>query len=169
MDRASQVLAQGVPPGVPISYRTLADHSKVLRSTLHQRARGRRSKEEKAQSQQYLNPLEEDVVVKYLLQMSDLEQPMLMKFIPSIAYSVTRKRPQCYKPRDSLWPEARSQKGCTENHERRSRDCKGHVMDPRTLGIPRSSKGRRFYISNGISLIDRSFVLNSNTVSSYHT
>jgi len=28
MDRASQVLAQGVPPGVPKSYRALADHGR---------------------------------------------------------------------------------------------------------------------------------------------
>jgi hypothetical protein len=56
MDKASQVLAQVVPPGIPNSYRALADHSNVPRSTLHHRARGRRSIEEKAQSQQYLTP-----------------------------------------------------------------------------------------------------------------
>ena len=56
MDRASQVLAQGVPPGVPNLYRALADHSNVPRSTLHHRARRWRSVEEKAQSQQYLTP-----------------------------------------------------------------------------------------------------------------
>ena len=67
MDRASQVLAQGVPPGVPDSHRALADHSNVPRSTLHHRARGRRSREEKSEGQQYLKPYEEDVVVKYLL------------------------------------------------------------------------------------------------------
>jgi hypothetical protein len=33
MDRASQVLAQGVPPGVPNSYRALADHGNVPCST----------------------------------------------------------------------------------------------------------------------------------------
>ncbi|KFY44744.1 hypothetical protein V495_03284, partial [Pseudogymnoascus sp. VKM F-4514 (FW-929)] len=65
MDRASQALAQGVPPGVPDSYRALADHGNVPRSTLNYRARGRRSIEEKAQSQQYLKPWEEDVVVKF--------------------------------------------------------------------------------------------------------
>jgi hypothetical protein len=51
MDKASQVLAQGVPPGIRASYRALADHGKVPPSTLHHRARGRRSMEEKAQSQ----------------------------------------------------------------------------------------------------------------------
>ena len=67
MDRASQVLAQGVPHGVPNSYRALADHGNVPRSTLHHRARGRHSIEAKAQGQQYLEPYEEDVVVKCLL------------------------------------------------------------------------------------------------------
>jgi hypothetical protein len=47
MDRASVVLAQGVPEGVPPSYRALEDHGKVPRSTLHRRAHGQRSREEK--------------------------------------------------------------------------------------------------------------------------
>ena len=52
MDRASQVLAQGVPPGVPTSYRALADHhGNISYSTLYHRARGRPSREEKAQGQ----------------------------------------------------------------------------------------------------------------------
>jgi len=92
MDKASQVLAQGVPPGVPDSYRALADFSNVPRPTLHHRARGRRSIEEKAQSQQYLTPWEEDVVVKFLRQMSVLRQPIRIKFISSLAFSVTRER-----------------------------------------------------------------------------
>jgi hypothetical protein len=98
MDRASQVLAQGVPPGVPRSYRALADHSDVPRSTLHHRAHGRPSVEKKAQGQQYLKPWEEDVVVKFLLQMSDIGQPIRMKFIPSIAFIATRKRPVADRP-----------------------------------------------------------------------
>jgi hypothetical protein len=36
------LLAQGVLPGVPNSYRALADHGYVPRSTLHHRARARR-------------------------------------------------------------------------------------------------------------------------------
>jgi hypothetical protein len=46
--------------------------------------------EEKAQGQQYLKPYKEEVIVKYLLQMSDLGHLIRMKFIPSLAYSVTR-------------------------------------------------------------------------------
>ena len=109
MDRASQVLARGAPPSVPKSYRALADHGNVPHSTLHHRDRGRRSIEEKAQSQQYLTPWEEDVVVKYLLQMSDLGQPVQIKFIPSIAFSVTRQRPtkdRPLKPPGRNWPKA---------------------------------------------------------------
>lgn len=93
MDKASQVLAQGVPPGVSNSYRARADHGNIPRSTLYHRARGRRSIEEKAQGQQYLTPWEEDVVVKFLLQMSDIGQSIWIKFIPLIAFIVTRKRP----------------------------------------------------------------------------
>jgi hypothetical protein len=52
----------------------------------------------KAQGQQYLKPYEEDVLVKYLLQMSDLGQPIRMKFIPSLAFSVTRHRPTTDRP-----------------------------------------------------------------------
>ncbi|KAH8651803.1 hypothetical protein BGZ60DRAFT_387901 [Tricladium varicosporioides] len=63
MDRASQVLAQGVPPGVPSSYYALADHGN------------------KAQGQQYLTPWEEDVVVKFLLQMSNLGQSIRIKLL----------------------------------------------------------------------------------------
>ncbi len=98
MDRASQVLVQGVPPGVPRSYRALADHGKVPHSTLHHRARGRPSIEDKGRGQQYLKPYEEEVIVKYLLQMSNLGYPIRMKFIPSLAYSVTRHRPTIERP-----------------------------------------------------------------------
>ncbi len=109
MDKASQVLAQGVPPGVPDSYRALADHGNVPHTTLHHRARGRRSIEEKAQSQQYLTPWEEEVVVKFVLQMSDLGQSIRIKFIPSIAFSVTRQRPMVdgpLKPPGKNWAKA---------------------------------------------------------------
>jgi hypothetical protein len=98
MDKASQVLAQGVPPGVPLSYRALADHGKVSCSTLHHRALGRRSIEEKAQSQQYLTPSEVKAVLDFLLQMSHLGQPVGKKHIPSIAFSATRQWPASDRP-----------------------------------------------------------------------
>ncbi|KAH8586003.1 hypothetical protein B0O99DRAFT_464863, partial [Bisporella sp. PMI_857] len=99
MDRASQVLAQGVPPSVPKLYRALADHhGNISYSTLYYRARGRLSREKKAQGQQYFKPYEEKVIVKYLLQMSNLGYPIRMKFIFSLAYSVTRNRPTTDRP-----------------------------------------------------------------------
>jgi len=72
MDKASQVLAQGPPVGVPRSHRAIADHSGVPHSTLHHRAHGRRSIEEKAESQRYLTPFEEKAVVDFILQMAEL-------------------------------------------------------------------------------------------------
>jgi hypothetical protein len=98
MDEARQALAQGVPPGVRPSYRALADHRKVPHTTLHHRAGGRRSIEEKAQSQQYLTPWEETALVKYLLQMSDLGQPVRIKFIPFLAFVATHQRPATDRP-----------------------------------------------------------------------
>lgn len=82
MDKARQVLAQGVPSGVPRSYRTLADHGGVACSTLHHRARGRPSMQDKAQGQQYLTPWEESALVKFILHMSDLGRPVRIKHIP---------------------------------------------------------------------------------------
>jgi len=98
MDKASQVLAQGPDPGVPRSYRAIADHSGVPRSTLHHRARGRRSIEAKAQSQQYLAPFEEKAVVEFILQMADLGTPIRIKYIPAIAFSATRHRSEADRP-----------------------------------------------------------------------
>lgn len=97
-DRASQALAQRLPASVPRSFRAIADHTDVPRSTLHARARGRRSIEAKAQSQQYLTPFEEEAMVDFVLQMSDLGTPVRMKYIPSIAFSVTRGRPEPDRP-----------------------------------------------------------------------
>ena len=98
MDRASRALALDLPPGVPDTYVSRAEHGKVALSTLLHRARGRRSKEEKAQSQQYLTTYEENAVVKFLLQMRDLGQPVRMKYIASIAFSATRQRPPAVRP-----------------------------------------------------------------------
>ncbi|KXJ84639.1 hypothetical protein Micbo1qcDRAFT_170076 [Microdochium bolleyi] len=48
MDNASQALKQSVPNGIRRSFRTLALHSDVARTTLQYRARGRRSIKKKA-------------------------------------------------------------------------------------------------------------------------
>lgn len=77
MDRASQALAQGLLDGR--SLRAIADHSGVPRSTLHYRAHGRRSLQEKAQTQQYLTPYEEKAMVEFILQMAELGTPIRIK------------------------------------------------------------------------------------------
>ena len=98
MDKASNALAQRLPVSVPRSFRTIADHTDVPRSTLHARARGRRSLEAKAQSQQYLTPSEEKAMVDLVLQMSDLGTPVCIKYIPSMFLSVTRGRSESDRP-----------------------------------------------------------------------
>jgi hypothetical protein len=94
MDKASRVLAQPVLPSLSESYRARADRSGVPHTTLHHRACGRRSIEAKAQSQQYLAPYEEDALVHFLLQLSDLGQPVRIKYIRFLAFCVTRQRPE---------------------------------------------------------------------------
>ena len=93
MDRASQVLAQEqlLPPGVRRSYRALARYGEVTHTTLHYHARGRRLREVKDQDQQYLTLSEEKAVIKFLLHMSDLGQPVQIKYIASLAFSATRQ------------------------------------------------------------------------------
>jgi hypothetical protein len=107
--KARQVLALGVPPGVRRSYRTLADHGGVPRSTLHRRAHGGPSKEDKADSQLYLTPWEESALVKFILQMSDLGRPVRIKYIPALAFVATRARPPADRPLEppnKNWPKA---------------------------------------------------------------
>ncbi|KAI7227738.1 hypothetical protein KC330_g8251 [Hortaea werneckii] len=83
---------------VPRSYRALADHSNVIRSTLHDRAQGQRSIEAKAQSQQYLTPYEEKTMIDFILQMSALGTPVRIKYISSIAFTVASGRPEHDRP-----------------------------------------------------------------------
>jgi hypothetical protein len=92
MDRASQVLANELPPSVRNTYRSRAEHGEVPYTTLYYRALGRRLKEEKDQSQQYLTPCEENAVVRFLLQMSNLVQPVRIKYIPLLAFSIACQR-----------------------------------------------------------------------------
>jgi hypothetical protein len=98
MDQASQMLAQPISPGVRRTYAALAERSDVARSTLHHRAKGRRSKMEQNERQQYLSTSEEKAIVKFLLHMSDLGQPVLIKYIPSLAFSITRHRLPAARP-----------------------------------------------------------------------
>lgn len=98
MDKASRALAEDVPDGIPNTWSARAAHADVPLSTLHHRARGRRSREAKAQSQQYLTPCEENAVVNFLLHMSSLGQPVRMKYVASLAFSATRHRARADRP-----------------------------------------------------------------------
>ena len=61
---------------MPDSYRAIEDYSGVPHATLHRRAKGGRSIEEKAKDQQHLTDWEEGALVHYLIQLSDLGQPV---------------------------------------------------------------------------------------------
>ena len=88
--RASEALIEASLPREP--YNAISNRSKVPLSTLYHRARGRRSKEEKAQGQQYLTPLEEKALEKFLLLMFDLGNPVQIKYLSSLAFSIARQR-----------------------------------------------------------------------------
>jgi hypothetical protein len=93
MDPASQALVRGVPPGVRKSFRALADHSNVPRTTLQHREAGRKSMKEKAESQLYLHPWEEKAFVDWLKQQDDLGQSVRIKYLGSIAFKLACRRP----------------------------------------------------------------------------
>jgi hypothetical protein len=109
MDPASQALAQRLPEGVPDTFAARSEYSDVPVSTLIHRRLGRRSREEQAQSQQYLTREEEKALVKFLLQMSSLGQPVRIKYLRSLAFSIARQRSTKNKPMKSPgknWPRA---------------------------------------------------------------
>ncbi|KAF2467851.1 uncharacterized protein BDR25DRAFT_173852, partial [Lindgomyces ingoldianus] len=53
---------------------------------------------DKARSQHYLTPCEENAVVNFVLHMDTLGQPIQIKYIPAIAFSATRHQPQADQP-----------------------------------------------------------------------
>lgn len=77
MDKASQVLAQGSSD----SLRKQALDNGVHRTTLQHRACGRRSKEQKAQSQLYLYPWEEKALVRFLVHQDALGWSVRVKHV----------------------------------------------------------------------------------------
>jgi hypothetical protein len=108
MDKASQVLIEGLPEGVNRLFRALVDYSEVPCTTLQHRARGRRSREEKAQSQQYLYPWEAKAVVRFLIQQDALGRSVRIKYLRSIAFSLASQRPPAdrpSKPPSKNWPQ----------------------------------------------------------------
>jgi hypothetical protein len=92
MDRATLALAQDLPHGVPKTYAAIAEPTNVPLSTLHHRDRGRPWKQQSAQGRQYLTPEEEKALVNFSLIMSHLGQPVRIKFIPALAFSIARQQ-----------------------------------------------------------------------------
>ena len=105
-DHASKALAEPSLPGEPRTYDAISKRSGVPLTTLYYRNHGRRSKEEKAQGQQYLTPSEEKALEKYLKLMADLGNPVRIKFLPALAFSIARQRSmnKATKPPGKNWP-----------------------------------------------------------------
>ena len=91
-DRASKALAEASLPGEPRTYDAISKWSGVPLSTLLYRAHGQRSREEKAKGQQYLTPSEEKALEKNLKLMADLGNPVRIKYLPALAFSIARQR-----------------------------------------------------------------------------
>jgi hypothetical protein len=108
-DRASKALAEASLPGEPQTYDARSKRSGVPLATLYYRDHGRRSKEEKAEGQQYLSPSEEKALERYLKQMADLVNPVRIRFLPSLAFSIARRRSttnKATKPPSKNWAQA---------------------------------------------------------------
>jgi hypothetical protein len=105
-DRASKALAEASLPGEPRTYDARSKRSGVPLTTLYYRKHGRRSKEEKAQGQQYLTPSEEIALEKYLKLMADLGNPVRIKCLSSLAFNIARRRSTIHiatKPPGKNW------------------------------------------------------------------
>ncbi len=87
-DRASEALAEASLSGEARTYDAISKRSGVPLTTLYHRDRGRRSREEKARGQQYLTPTEEKALEKYLKLTADLGNPVRIKCLPSLAFSI---------------------------------------------------------------------------------
>ncbi|KAM3423207.1 hypothetical protein BST61_g657 [Cercospora zeina] len=108
MDRASQALAESACNSNSRSFRARSNRSHVPRTTLQHRARGRPSIEEKAQSQQYLDPWEERALVNFLTDQDALGRPVRIKYVGSIAFSLAKRRLPAQrpsKPPSKNWPQ----------------------------------------------------------------
>jgi hypothetical protein len=62
------------------------------KSTLWRHARGKPSRRDKAANQQYLTPCEENVLLEYVLRMSECGYPLPVKFLRSLALVIARQR-----------------------------------------------------------------------------
>ncbi len=89
-DRASKALAEASLPGEPRTYDATSKCSRVPLTTLYYRDHGQPSIEAKAEGQLYLTPSEEKALEKYLKLMADLGNPVRIKYLPALAFSIAR-------------------------------------------------------------------------------
>ena len=89
------------------TYDARSKRSGVPLTTLYYRDHGRPSREEKAQGQQYLTPSEEKAHEKYLKLMADLGNPVRIKCLPILAFSIARQRStnKAAQPPSKNWPQ----------------------------------------------------------------
>lgn len=108
MDPASQALAINMPADIRDSISARARHGKVPRTTVHYRKQGRPTRKEKDQKQQYLTPPKEKALVDFLLRMSASGSGVRIKYIPSLAHTIARRRAtnQPTEPPKRKWPQA---------------------------------------------------------------
>jgi hypothetical protein len=115
MDSASVALSEGLDPSEAYSYVALSRSSKIPYTTLWHRAHGRPSLQDKAKGQQYLNPAEEQSLVKYLLRMSRNGFPIPVKYLRSLAFVIACQRSSIFqapaasetiRPPGKNWPQA---------------------------------------------------------------
>jgi hypothetical protein len=105
-DRASKALAETSLLGEPQAYDARSKRSGVPLTTLYYRDHRRPSREAKAEGQLYLTPSEEKALEKYLKLIADLGNPMRIKCLPALAFSIARQRltNKAAKPPGKNWP-----------------------------------------------------------------
>jgi hypothetical protein len=96
-DPATLALVEFSDPTKFKTFTAKSNSSNVPPSTLWHRANGRPSKEDKAASQQYLTPPEEDALADYVLRMARNGYPLPVKFLRSLAWLIVRQRSSIFQ------------------------------------------------------------------------
>ncbi|KAJ5963054.1 hypothetical protein N7481_013359 [Penicillium waksmanii] len=81
------------------SYATRSRSTGIPASTLWRRANNKSSLADKAASQQYLTPHEEQALLEYVLRLADSGYPLLVKFLRSLAMVIMRQRSSIFQTR----------------------------------------------------------------------
>lgn len=91
-DRASKALVEASLLGEPRTYDARSKRSGVPLTTFYYRDHKRPSREAKAEGQLYLTLSEEKALEKYLKLIADLGNPVRIKCLPALAFSIARQR-----------------------------------------------------------------------------